>query len=262
MPPGERESSAREPAVDDCGFPQEAYGPLADAEGGNFWFRSRNRLIVWALERYFPGATSMLEVGCGTGVVLEAVAHRFPEMHLVGVDRSSEALRIARDRVSAQLVRSDAKDLAFDGEFDVVGAFDVLEHIDDDRAVLRRLATAVRPGGGCLITVPQYQWLWSAADDYGRHRRRYTRRQIDGRTSDAGLRVLRSTAWVCTLLPIVAFSRFCDRRAVTFDPCRELRVSGKLNAALEFVLDVEVRAIRAGMTLPYGSSRLVVARKA
>jgi SAM-dependent methyltransferase len=244
------------------GFPEEAFEHLAAVEERHAWFRSRNKLIVWALGRYFPDAERLLEVGCGTGVVLKAIHRRFPDLQLVGVDSSSEALRIAATRVPAELAQLDVRQLTFASDFDVVCAFDVLEHVDTDLEVLRRLAKATRPEGGLLVTVPQYQWLWSAADEYGGHRRRYTKREIDGKVARAGFDVLRSTGWVCTLLPVVALSRFRDRHAGDrFDPRRELRIPTGLNRSLELVLDAERMAVQHGLTLPFGTSRLVAARK-
>jgi SAM-dependent methyltransferase len=254
--------NAVSPAWNADGFPQEAFQHLAALEERHGWFRARNKLIVWALERYFPHATRLLEVGCGTGVVLKAIQRRFPHMELVGADISVEALRIAETRVTADFVQLDAQQMTFENEFDVGCAFDVLEHVDGDLEALTELARATRRGGGLLVTVPQYQWLWSAADDYGRHRRRYTKGEIDDKIARAGFTLIRSTAWVCTLLPLVALSRFRDRRAGDhFDPCRELRTPPVVNRALELVLDVERLAIRSGVTLPVGSSRLLIAEK-
>jgi SAM-dependent methyltransferase len=244
-------------------FPEEAFELLASLEGGHFWFRARNRLIVWALERYFPRAERLLEVGCGTGVVLEAIRGRFPAMQLVGADLSNEALRIARERVrNAHFVQLDAGQLPFRREFDVVCAFDILEHVDQDDAVLLGLAEATRPGGGILVAVPQHPWLWSAADDYGGHRRRYTKAGIEGKMRGAGFTVVRSTGWVGTLLPIVALSRLRDRRAGTrFDPLREYRIPAPINRTFELVLDLERAAIQRGLTLPFGTSRFMVGLK-
>jgi len=249
-----------DPAED--GFPQEAFEDLASAEDSHFWFRSRNRLIAWALGRYFPEASRLLEVGCGTGVVLAAIGARFPAIELVGFDVSAEALRVARQRVEAELVQLDARSLLFEIEFDVVCAFDVLEHIDDDEAALAGLAEATRPGGGLLVTVPQYEWLWGPSDDYARHRRRYRKREIDEKVERAGFTVIRSTAWVCTLLPIVALSRYRDRLPrAEYDPCRELRILPGVNRALEFILNTERFVIERGVNLPVGVSRLVIARR-
>jgi SAM-dependent methyltransferase len=243
------------------GFPQEAFERLARIEEDHFWFRSRNRLIAWALGQYFPQAARLLEVGCGTGNVLRAIQSQFPAIELVGADVSSEALRIAARRVSADLRQLDAQETSFVDQFDVVCAFDVLEHIDEDAVVLAKLRTATRSGGGLLVTVPQYPWLWSPADDYGRHRRRYTKREIEDKIAGAGFTIVRSTAWVCVLLPAVALSRLWDRRRAQYDAAREFRVSRRANRLLGLVLAAEQVAIERGLTLPFGASRLVVAKK-
>lgn len=65
----------------------------------------------------------------------------------------------------------DARRIPFEGEFDVIGAFDVLEHIEEDERVLGQLNAALRSGGGIIATVPQHQWLWSEMDTVSGHRR-------------------------------------------------------------------------------------------
>ena len=60
------------------GFDASSFGRLAELELGSFWFRSRNRLLCWALEHYFPDATNFLEIGCGTGFVLAGIKKRCP----------------------------------------------------------------------------------------------------------------------------------------------------------------------------------------
>jgi SAM-dependent methyltransferase len=244
-----------------AGFPDEAFEHLSALETGNFWFESRNRLLVWALRRYFPGLESLLEVGCGTGFVLKAIHEAFPEARLVGTDLSAEALTFARRRVDAELTQLDATQVTFSEEFDVVCAFDVLEHIDDDLAALEALATAARSGGGVVVTVPQHMWLWSAADVYGEHRRRYARREIERKVRLAGLTIMRSTSWVTTLLPAMTLSRLRDRNASEFDPTRELRLPASINRVFRAALDAECIAIERGLNLPVGGSRVVVARK-
>lgn len=255
-------STATTPPHAPPGFPEEAYEHLAALEDGHFWFRARNKLIVSALERHFPDAKSLLEAGSGSGVVLRAIRARYPSLQLVGVDPSPGANRVAASRVDATLFEYDARSLPFDEEFDVVCAFDVLEHVDDDERALSELASATRPGGGLLVTVPQYQWLWSKGDDYGRHQRRYTKRDLERKVQKAGFTLVQSTAWVFSLLPVLAVSRVWDkRRSGRYDPRRELDLPKSINRMLEALLDAERLAIEHGLTLPYGSSRLVVAEK-
>ena len=242
-------------------FQPRYFAELARLESANFWFRARNRLIVWALERHFPTATNFLEVGCGTGFVLAGIAAARPGLALAASDAYSEGLAFAAQRVpAARFYHADAGALAFDGEFDVVGAFDVLEHIADDGAVLRAMRRALRPGGGVLITVPQHPALWSAQDEHAGHRRRYARSELAAKLGTAGFSVVKMTSFVSLLLPLMALAR--RRKHAGSDPFEELRIGGVANQVLEKVLDVERGLIRLGVSFPVGGSLLAVARKA
>lgn len=90
---------APEQAQAGAGFRPEFYAELARLEAGNFWFQARNRLIVWALQRHFPEMQRYLEIGCGTGFVLTAVAHAFPKARLTGSEVFIAALPFAAERV-------------------------------------------------------------------------------------------------------------------------------------------------------------------
>jgi SAM-dependent methyltransferase len=244
-------------------FPPASFARLAALEERNYWFRSRNRLIVWALRRYFPQLRSYLEVGCGTGCVLSAVEAAFPaisalgsEIHLAGLERAAERIRRAR------LVQMDAASMPFRDEFDVIGCFDVLEHIRDDAAVLAQCFLAVRRGGGLLLTVPQHPSLWSAADDYAGHVRRYRRSEILARVAAAGFRPLLATSFVSLLFPLMWASRRRQRAIdATYDPDAELDVGPISSLVLERVLDFERALIRLGVRFPFGGSLLVLAQK-
>ena len=60
--------------------------------------------------------------------------------------------------------------------YDLIGAFDVIEHIDDDRAGIASIATKLKPGGKFIMTVPAHPWMWSAHDVVNHHKRRYSKR--------------------------------------------------------------------------------------
>ncbi len=244
------------------GFKPEYFATLAQLESRNFWFRGRNALIVWALGRYAPGMRSFLEVGCGTGYVLAGIANAFPDVRLAGSELFADGLAFAAQRVPrASFLCLDARRIPYRNEFDAIGAFDVIEHIADDEAALRAMARALRPGGVLLVTVPQHPWLWSASDDYARHVRRYAARDLHAKLADAGLRVLRSTSFVSLLLPAMVASRRRTRVGRAFDPVDELRIGPVMNGILGAVLRVEVALIRAGVSWPFGGSRLVVAAR-
>jgi SAM-dependent methyltransferase len=252
------------PAAIDAGrgFDPAAFERLSRTEERSFWFRGRNAMILWALDRYFAAAGSFLEVGCGTGFVLRGIREAHPRMALAGAELYPEGLRFAAERVpDAELLQLDAIEMPYDGEWDAVGAFDVLEHIEDDEAAIRGMRQAARPGGGVLITVPQHPSLWSGADDYAHHQRRYTRRELVSKVERAGLRVERVTSFVTLLLPAMYLSRRRERRAgAGYDPARE-HASAERVPLLERALDAERWAIARGVSLPAGGSLLLVARR-
>ena len=136
-------------------------------EAANFWFRARNELILWALQTYKQNASTFLEVGCGTGFVLSGIAKMDAEMALSGSEIFLAGLSYAAARApSAQIMQMDARHVPFVDEFDAIGAFDILEHIEEYEAVLTQLHKALKPGRVLLLTIPQHPWLWSANDDY------------------------------------------------------------------------------------------------
>lgn len=239
------------------------FATLATIESGNFWFRARNRLITWAVRRYFARPANILEIGCGTGFVLSEMRHAFPDAVVSGSEASSAGLAYAAQRVpSALLFQMDARRIPYRDEFDVIGAFDVLEHIDEDEKVLAEMHAALKSGGGIVATVPQHAFLWSPVDEAAGHVRRYSARELVGKVQRAGFRVVRTTSFVSLLLPLMAASRRLRRRQ-----------SGKQLAASEFAppaaasyllertLDLERGLIRMGLSLPAGGSLLMIARK-
>jgi SAM-dependent methyltransferase len=254
---------APEVAEDSEGFEAEYFARLAEMEAGNFWFRSRNRLIAWALGRYFPGARDFLEIGCGTGFVLAGLRREFPALSLSGSEVFSAGLQFAARRLpGVELFQMDARRIPLSEEFDVVGAFDVLEHIADDELVLAQMRAACRPGGGIILTIPQHPSLWSQSDDYARHVRRYGARELREKVERAGFRVERLTSFVSLLLPLMYVSRLRQRRAGgEFDPEAEFRIGRLANSTLEGVLGLERAAIASGLSLPAGGSLLMVARR-
>jgi SAM-dependent methyltransferase len=254
---------APELAEESEGFEAAYFGRLAKLEPGSFWFRSRNRLIIWALRRYFPAAKNLLEIGCGTGFVLSGISKTLPELTLFGSEVFSAGLSIATIRLpGVDLFQMDARRIPFREEFDVIGAFDVLEHINEDEEVLSQMYRATRKRGGILITVPQHSLLWSEADEYAKHVRRYRARELRAKVERAGFKVLTTTSFVSLLLPLMFIARLRQRFTHReFDAGAELTLGGPVNGLLERVMDVERAMIRLGISFPAGGSLLVVARR-
>lgn len=238
-----------------------AIDALTAAETRHFWFEGRRRLVLWALTRYCPKVRFVLEVGCGTGFVLEGIRRAFPGATVIGADALVAFLSRARQGLpGATFLQMDARRIPFRDEFDAVVALDVIEHIADDEEALREMGRALRPGGRLVLTVPQHPWLWSEVDAWSGHRRRYDRPGLLTRLRRAGLAAERVTSFSSLVLPALVLSR---RRKVAepFDPAAELRLGSALNAVLRLPAAVERALIRVGVSFPAGGSLLVVARR-
>lgn len=253
-------------ASDGTEFDAAAFQELARAEPGHFWFVPRNHLLTGVAMRFFPAATRYLEIGCGSGMVLSAMASKRLWSRLAGAELHTAGLRHARDRLGsrAELVQMDARRIPARDAFDLIGAFDVLEHIVEDETVLREVHAALAPGGGFIAAVPQHPALWSQADVVGGHVRRYRRGELEEKLRRAKFEILFSTSYASVVLPMMIVSRLTMRTAV--EPERptsrcELSVSPLLNKILGSVLNAEVGLTLRGVRWPVGGSRVVVARK-
>jgi SAM-dependent methyltransferase len=243
------------------GYDPAFYAALAALEDDNFWFQARNRLITRAIRRYFPETGTFLEIGCGTGQVLRAIGQALPNARISGSELFLEGLSFAHQRApAAHLMQMDATRIPFSEEFDLIGAFDVIEHIEDDAKVLREAHKALRRTGGIILTVPQHPWLWSHQDDMAHHVRRYARHELETKLEDAGFRPIHSTSFVSLLLPAMMLSRM-GRHRQSDDPLREFRIGRTTNRLLAAACGAECALISAGVRFPVGGSRLVVAKK-
>jgi SAM-dependent methyltransferase len=244
------------------GYDAAFFDRIARLEDRSFWFRARNRLIVQLASEVTRPGDRLLEIGCGTGYVLEALV-RECGLRATGAELHDEGLVHARRRVpDAEFVECDARLMPYDGAFDVVGAFDVIEHIDDDVGVLRGLYRAVRPGGFLLLTVPQHPWLWSRTDIDARHVRRYRRGELVSRVSEVGFTPVRVTSFVSLLLPAMALSRWRERfTRGERDALADLTPSPPITRLFEGVLALERVAIKLGVDWPVGGSLVLVARR-
>jgi SAM-dependent methyltransferase len=254
---------APELGLNNNGFRASSFALLASLEANYFWFRVRNALIIWSIKKYGPSITSFMEIGCGTGFVLQGIAKNFPKICLVASDIYPEGIIFATERVrNGEFMQMDARQIPFIDEFDAIGAFDVIEHIQEDEIVLQQIQGSLKPHGLLLLTVPQHRWLWSKLDENACHIRRYTKQDLYKKLKIAGFQVIRSTSFVTSLLPCIFFSRMLqhDKPALSA-AMAEIQINPILNRFFEKILRMELKLIQAGVSFPVGGSRLIVATK-
>lgn len=246
------------------GFRPEYFNELARLEVDNFWFRARNALIIDTLHTHCSDTASFLEVGCGTGNVLAAVASDFPSARLVGSEVFRVGLAFAQKRLpNVEFLQMDARRIPYCEEFDSIGAFDVLEHIDEDSLVLAQMQRALLPGGTLILTVPQHPWFWTYQDVLACHVRRYSAAELIEKVEQAGFRVVDTMSFVSLLFPLMWLSRRISRldNSHRMDALADMRVSPVLNWLLGKVMGIEMFLVKRGLRFPVGGSVLLVAKK-
>jgi SAM-dependent methyltransferase len=231
-------------------------------EDFHWWYRVRREILDQMLAGLGLDATRarLIDVGCGTGGA-SVVLSRYGRV--VGLDQAIDSFRLAADRPYAHCVvgRADARLPFADGSFDVVCALDILEHLDDDAAAARELHRICKPTGCVIAFVPAFQVLWGYNDEYNRHRRRYTRRQLDTLLGAAGFSVEQSGYFNMVLfLPTLA-ARLAQRLAPRLlDGMEHSTRPSRLHDVLTRTFRLEVPLLKH-VRLPVGTSAFSIGRK-
>ena len=238
---------------------------MFELEDRHWWFQSRllmiERLLRDAVEPACPSPPRLLDLGCGTGMFLDR--RRKAGAQVFGTDISGEALRFSRRRGLDRLARSDATRIPYaDTSFDIVTAFDLIEHVKDDRALVAEARRVLRPGGFLVATVPAHPFLWSSHDVSLHHHRRYRRAQFEGLFAGGGWQTVRMTASFAMILPPAALIRLSRRLRRTRRPPHSdaYAVPDWLNRMLIGLHRAEA-AWLARWDLPAGVSLLTIRRR-
>ena len=238
----------------------EEFELLDQIEETHWWFVGK-RLILNALLRDQPSGQRMLDLGCGTGGIMRDWMDR---NRCVGIDRSELALRICVRAGFDQLARGDLNELPFRREsFDTVLLMDVIEHLEDDVAFLKKASEICTPGGQLVIAVPAFQLLWSQHDETFQHHRRYSARQLRAVISAAGLEPERTTYTNSLLFPVALVWRLLSYRlgVERFAPKHDFwPIPRWLNSVLTGIYHVEAWLL-SHVNLPLGVSVVCIARK-
>jgi SAM-dependent methyltransferase len=212
------------------------------------------------VERLLPReARSVLEIGAGTGSIGALLARR---CEYVGLEPDPSSFEVAARRIgqAGVVVNTTAEAYAALEPFDLVCAFEVLEHFEDDRARVAGWLRYLRPGGWLLVSVPHGRSKFGAWDVKAGHYRRYDRRDLEDVLSYAGLDPVTSVAYGFPLGSAAALVRSAVALLDRDESSMEERTAGSArNLQPPEWAAVATRAVAAPFRLvqrPFGSTRL------
>ena len=244
---------------------EEFQRQYAEIQDRHWWFRGRRAIILRILERHLDPQVgdpprTILDIGCGTGAMLPYLA-AFGAAR--GIESDTGAVRLAQERSLPVELASPPPLRVAEESLDLITAFDVFEHVDDDSTLAHDCRRALRPGGTLMLTVPAYEFLWGVQDEVSDHRRRYVASGMRELVRRAGFEVRRITYFNTLLFPAVAAVRVGSRiwpRSPKRGSDFELTPPGRANELLARVLASEARLLDR-ITLPFGVSILALAVK-
>lgn len=254
------------PGTTAVSYATEGHAECFGVEDDSFWFRHRNNCIAHMVANHPFSGGPMLDIGGGNGYVAQRLVAEGHDVVLmepgpVGA-RNARLHRGLENVICATVEQSGLKP----GAFGSIGMFDVIEHIEHDRAFLESVAPLLLPKGRLYLTVPCHQWLWSGADIDAGHFRRHTRSSLQ--TLLGGLfdidylsYFFRPLVLPQLALRAIPFRLGIGNRNVISTEAEHGAGQGPVVQAVSWLLDREAATIASGGAIGFGASCLVAATR-
>jgi SAM-dependent methyltransferase len=240
---------------------QSVYDIEARVEADHWWFRGRRHLFATELRALnIASDANVLDVGIGMGSNLRMLRDE-GYSSVTGVDLNPAAVQHCFKGGFTSVLLGDATSLPFaDGDFDVVLATDIVEHIEDDRKTLRELYRVLVPGGHVMVAVPAFPSLWGLQDVVAHHKRRYKMDNLIEKMRSSGFSIRRSFYFNYLLfLPIWLARRLIDAFGIKRASENEFNTTA-LNQLLFWIFALDVRTAPS-LHPPFGVSIMVIGEK-
>jgi SAM-dependent methyltransferase len=249
-------------------YPDNGFDLTDKHAESSFWVSSRNRLFKRLLELHLMpiGKTKLLEIGCGTGDFLKYLAVN-NNLVITGSEIYLKGLQYAKKNLpNVDFVQFDVTKGEIGTLFNVITAFDVIEHIDDDNVALFNISQMLDKKGILIVSVPQHMFLWSNLDEIVKHKRRYSKKELITKLKNNNFEIEYATSFIFVLFPFMLISRLLDKKINrsqldTLALEKRVKFPRALNKMLDFLIRADEFLIKLGVSLPFGGTLVVIARK-
>lgn len=249
--------------VSDISYPEDGNQKCLQIEKESSWFRHRNACILALLSKYHEDGV-FYDIGGGNGYVAKAVQESNIETVLVepGIDGAFNA----KNRGIENILCATLENAVFNEKIiDTAGAFDVVEHIEDDLAFIKDVGRYTKQGGYFFITVPAFQFLWSKTDERAGHFRRYTKKTLSKVLHEAGYEVsFISYMFSFLVVPIFIFRSIRSKLGLYKNELKTKKKEHSFSrgkSIIEKIMKFELNRFNSLKGVPFGSSLIVVAKK-
>ncbi|WP_017930845.1 class I SAM-dependent methyltransferase [Robiginitomaculum antarcticum] len=238
---------------------KDVYIRMDELQDKHWWFAARRNILTTLISTLKLGDNArILEAGCGTGGNLHMLS-QFGEV--TAFEHDDDALIMARQKGSYTLAQGTLpqKSPHYAEPFDLIVAFDVVEHIEEDIESLKTLRQSLRPDGSIVITVPAFPFLWSKHDETHHHFRRYTRKNLRTVLEEAGYNVAYMSYFNTMLFPVIAGIRTLKKIFGMTGSADDTMPTKAVNSILQKVFASERHWV-GKVSMPFGVSLVAVAK--
>jgi 2-polyprenyl-3-methyl-5-hydroxy-6-metoxy-1,4-benzoquinol methylase len=218
-----------------------------------WWGKARREIVQQCMEKMITHDMKILEIGAGYGSMTSMLSN-FGTVN--AIEPYSDAVSYLQEKLQIKTYHGTFESFTEKERYDLITCFDVLEHIEDDRKALSKMATLVNDGGFLVLTVPAYKFLWNKHDEINHHYRRYSKKELLKKIP--GNLLVKKVSYFNTLLfPMAIIDKLVlskNKRSYSFDP------NMVVNSILYRIFSAEKTILRF-LNLPFGVSILLIAEK-
>ena len=222
-------------------------------DDGWWWGKARQEIVQQCMKKVVTHDVNILEIGAGYGG-MTGMLSSFGTVN--AIEPYAKAVSYLRAKLKVKTFHGTFESFTGTEKYDVITCFDVLEHIEDDRQALAKMATLVNDKGLLVLTVPAFRFLWNRHDEINHHFRRYSKKELLKKIP-GNLKVKKASYFNTFLFPVAILDKLVlskNKRSYSFNP------NSVVNRVLYRIFSAEKPVLRF-LNLPFGVSILLIAEK-